>query len=766
MKKIIFSIIFLSACLYTNIGLAKTVFIEKYSGHIYAKEGEWPTSSDTLYDNISDVIERMCEDGDTLIIGGGPNMQEKQYIANDISLNGGILLNRRLNIRGTCNTDPEFRIHGGSVIFSGEGDADYIIYIDSGAQDSTVSHLQFINELTGPAIYLRNSAVIQDIKISNCKYGIFSCNDTQIVRTEIKDCDNYCLKLQGTENIYYSSFRGGKGLLITTNAMPVVNNCLIAGQSPYSVILTSGSHVQINNSIIVANGSYWYNEYVIKNQISSTATLDHCLILPSPYETDKYYYAPDNIVELDCIHESPGFRKSRRPAIVIFGSDDRGNLPYFNEIITPALEQYGWKGVMAYNSPSHASQNDWDIMRTLIKNGHQIANHAEMYSRNVQDHRGITIYYDSDATAIIDIQITDTDHDGYADNMIFRKSGEFDSTINGTGVIDFNINEFNRIGKICDYLNKSDIEGYYCTLRGEYTAGSRYLPDLITTAVLPEGLALDLDSERVWNGELRDPKAIFEQHLGPGYKMTGWVGPGNGTSSEMREKLMEFGYLGGRGGYPDRGSITLESFNVYNFFTHALGGIAKTNHPSSYDIKARWGAKFEWLKYHGGILYFYAHKLSEFDDSAWQNLLSEVNEAQLSVMTLDQAANFVRTYNPAGDLSTEDGKTFTRSMTGEGDFHFLWSSSCLNGGTSVSGLHDNVDLAYDLDGTAIENQPDIGPYEYPYALGDYDWDGDTDGWDLVKFINFFSEYNFYADINNDQTIDMDDLLKLTSHFGQ
>ena len=40
MKKIIFSIIFLSSCLYANMGLARTVFIEKYSDHIYAKEGE------------------------------------------------------------------------------------------------------------------------------------------------------------------------------------------------------------------------------------------------------------------------------------------------------------------------------------------------------------------------------------------------------------------------------------------------------------------------------------------------------------------------------------------------------------------------------------------------------------------------------------------------------------------------------------------------------------------------------------------------------
>ena len=746
---------------------AETYFIAKHGGDLHFSQNGWPSEPDPRVSDLEELVTNICNDGDTIVLDGGP-VGEKGiiYIGENLDDDGSLDVIRPVTIRGCDDADPGYFAHGGDVILSGQGISNYIIRILPGANGSVISHLHFNGGRNGPAIYISDQATIKDVVISDCKNGIFSCCNSNVYRAVIKDCLGYTIRLQGSEQVNYSIFSGGGGVLVGDGSSPTLNNCLIQGQAPYAVVLEDNSHVTLNNSILTGNGSYWYNEYVIRNQFTSTATLNNCIILPSPFETDKYYYNGMNVEVTNCLHEPPMFKRARRPAIVIFGSDDAGNLGYYVNVIKPALDKYGWKGVVAYNRPSQASEGDWSTMRSLVAEGHQIANHGDFYSRNVQDHSGFTIYYEHASAQDASIAISDTSGDGYADKMTFRVDGELDRRVNGTGVIDLEETKFNRIGKICDYLNGLEQVGYSCSLRGEYTAASRYLADVGNTLIPLEGLYLDLDSSRVWNGELYDTKRAFEENLGPGYSLTGWVGPGNGTSEEMRRELLKLGYTGARGGYPDRGSIMLESFNVYNFFTHALFVIFRTNDPSYQDIKARIGSQLEWLKYHGGILYYYAHNLNEFTARSWGALLELVKESGVDVMTLEQASEFVRTYNPTGDLTTNDNMTFTRTMKDEGDYRFLWSSPCLNAGIVVLGLHDKPELAFDVSGTPILNEPDIGPYEHPYALGDYDWDQDIDGLDLAAFRDRYINEDIFADLNNDQVIDSTDLQSFASHFGQ
>ncbi len=681
--------------------LATLWYLTERDGFLYVKAKTWPDEQSKIARSFQEIVDNICSDNDSLVLDGGELNKNKKYT---LKLFGPLLLNKALTIRGALPTDPQYDLHGGETLLDGTGLSQPHIYVSEGVSGVSVSNITITNGELGIKTF--GNSDVHDVKIDNTTIGIWSNSASKFSRLFLKNIYSHPFTLYGEEEITYSIIQGGKGLWIRAGS-PIFKNVLIIGQQPHAVILVSNTHVELINSIILAYGTYWYNEYAIANDISATATLKNSLVLPNPKEPDEYYRRSELIEEVDCIHNSPDFFKARRPAIVIFGSDDAGNLEYFEQIVAKELEKYGWHGVMAYSHPSAASSADWALMKDLKARGHQIASHGDRFSRNVQNHKGILVKLKNSSMGSATISITgDASNPDYSAYMVLKINGNPDNTVNGNGIINFN--EYNSLKQLCNFIDGSGCPNWGCELRGEQTAASKYLPELLDLNVPFDGIEIDLDSESVWKGEIRDPKLLFEKKLGPGYQHTGWVGPGNGTSPEMRAKLKEFGYKAARGGYPDRGSILLENFNVYNFWTHSLYGLFKTNEPSGQEIETKIGSQLEWIKYHGGVLYYYAHNTREFTRKAWNTLLSVVSISGVRVMTLEEAGNFVRTYNPVGDLHSEDGMVFKRSLLDNANYHLSLESPCINNGITW----DNIEKL-DFSSILLNGTPDIGPFEFP-----------------------------------------------------
>ncbi|MCD6565407.1 MAG: hypothetical protein J7K53_05645 [Bacteroidales bacterium] len=699
LNKIVFILLFISitACQ----SFATTWFVTLRNNLLYISEEKWPDEqSKNVVASLQDLFDNLCSPNDTVIFDGGFfNSHGLSYPLKDI---GKLNILKPLTIRGSLPLDPAFSSHGGKVILDGSNLNEASIYIAKGADSTSLANFSINNGYIG--IESHSTIYADRIKINNVVQGIKSSGSSIFNRVYVRNTSSYAMDLNGNETVLYSIIEGGVGIIVRVGRSPTINNSLIIGQNPNAFILTPTAHIDINNSIIVAYGSHKSNEYaIILNDRSASATLQNSLVLPSSQEgTAQYFKYPASIIEKNCFHTVPGFLKKRRPAIVVFGSDDAGNLEYFENTVCSALEVYGWHGVMAYSHPAAASEDDWAKLRMLHERGHQIASHGEYFSRNVQNHKGIILKFLGTSIDKVTISIHGT---AYSDSIFFEINGEIDKTINGNGKILFH--DFEYISQLCQYINSDACPNWQCSLQGEETAASHYLPDISSMHITNEGVEIDLDSQRVWMGELEDTKMLFEKKLGPGYEHTGWVGPGNGTSAEMRKMLKGYGYKAARGGYPDRGSILLENFNVYNFYTHNLHSVLQSNNPSMEQIEERIGSQIEWLKYHGGILYYYAHNAQEFSSMAWKNLLKFISKNDVQVMTLEEAANFVRSYDPSGDLHTDDDMIFTRTLADDANYHLGSNSICINAGV----LYNSPPVDYS--GIIIDAKNDIGPLEYP-----------------------------------------------------
>lgn len=93
----------------------------------------------------------------------------------------------------------------------------------------------------------------------------------------------------------------------------------------------------------------------------------------------------------------------------------------------------------------------------------------------------------------------------------------------------------------------------------------------------------------------------------------------------------------------------------------------------------------------GGVWVFQAHSAAEFSLTNWEEVFKGIQASGVPAVTLGDAINFAKTYDPSGDLATIDNMTYSRTMVDSENYHLNESSELINAGKIVSAIYGEAD---------------------------------------------------------------------------
>jgi hypothetical protein len=193
-------------------------------------------------------------------------------------------------------------------------------------------------------------------------------------------------------NLYYGKWENNASFLIynTTGTHNIFNVDFIGNN--LEAIKTTGTKspaVVVKNCMLLANGldagGNYYNINHGATGASASCTVSNTLSLSPPTvllgDTPSDYSYSEAVTEGGGnIKKSPLIKAGRRPAIVVFGTDDYQALDtYAPTIVGPKLAAKGWGGTFAVDTDGMNSAR-WTTAATLVAAGHEIASHGKTHT--------------------------------------------------------------------------------------------------------------------------------------------------------------------------------------------------------------------------------------------------------------------------------------------------------------------------------------------------------------------------------------------------
>lgn len=685
-----------------------TYYAKKIGSTIYYKSGSVPTAADSSVADLSAVIElEAVTAGDTVYVCAGT------FTGTEIDSDANINIAKELAyFGGMPSTDANYALHGGTVTLDANGAT-----VNEGIVRPTVNHtttgvigrLTLTNTATASGNYgfytAANNWHFDDIIVTKAGRGfaVLDGTGTVINRLMVKD-------IVSTSGLGYFTVTFTLNGLIAENCPggswfhggnPIINNFVLNGSSADAFLYVDVGSPVFNNGIIMNAGYANGAKYALFEGGTGAATCNNCIVLPNVADLAKISTGDWTLT--NCLYKNPMFKSGRRPAIAVFGVDDYGNLAYM-QMVAAKLQGYGWRGTYALNKS--ASLSDYTPIQALVSAGHTIAAHGDSYSNLMTDRTGLSMTYAGAATAA-DCAVTGAGD--YATGL---------SCVNDSvKVIDLDLTlaANNTIDKVVAVVNVGTATHGYTAAKRNTDSGNAVASKYLKTQSLDVKAGaknFDLDDTRVFKGEMRDVKAALG--TGIGSTVNGWVCPGNGSDAPMRSALLSYGFTGARGDGTTSTHL-MSSINIFNITPvslYSLFGNDANPQNTANKVESYVASTMEYLKYIGGIKFFYAHTTSELSAAGWDALLAEVNKSGIQVMTLDAAVAYLKTYDPSGDVATADSLTYTRTMVDAADYSLRPGSPAINAGVDVS-------LTTDFLGKPIRGVPDIGAYEHYGVTGNF-----------------------------------------------
>ncbi len=684
-----------------------------YPGKVMAKSGAWPTAEtgDTRNSDIQTIANARTA-GDIVIVGAGT------YSALMLSSANTCVVSKAITIRSPQVGDDQHPLHAGQVVFDGGSIDAIILYISiagivvervklqgglvSGAQKQvqgdytwTGNDLEFEGGrqalLQGSGICTLNRPVFHGATTGSLASGrvqIESGAAGSVINFPIfKNCNGMaCAYVKGNCTLNHPVFVDTThAAVMTSGATCTVNNPILSGISQdngYPFMAPTGAIV-VNNPVLSGGAQSW-------GRISSgTVTIN------GPRYT------------------SPRFGAPNRPSLLLFGIDDIGNLATF-ATLAGMLETYGWRGCYALNSPASVTSGQLDTVADLITRGHCITAHADHFANNLNDLRGLSISYSGSGAAVCTI----TTAGSAATNITVA--------IDGTTAVSVDITSSTLVPTVVSAIDAhAELACVKTNAAVNSSLYARYLSAAASVALSGTATEFGLEADLVYDDEMTAPKVFLTAAM-QARGLTDWVCdvwtcPGNDTDAQYRAQLVKRGYTVSRGEgiSGGLGTSTVMS-STFGIKAVAIENVCGSANPTQENVNIRIIGLIEAMQAQGSALCLMGHTSTDFSLAGWGKVLKAINEcAHVNVVTLPQAAEFIRTYDPSGDLATADGMTYTRTFLDEVDVRLLATSQAVHGGVVVDGVNNGSQV--DPWGNEMLDYPNIGPDQQDYAPGSGPW---------------------------------------------
>lgn len=566
-----------------------------------------------------------------------------------------------------------------------------------------------------------------------------------------------------TSTFNYSKFFGI--ILAGFNFSGTFNNCLFVG-SPGGMLYTSSDvagTVVFNNPIFYAN-TLGSAHILNKSQSTQTWTINNGVLAYHQLTPDTYGYngvTINNSVK----NQDPLFVGNKYPAVLSFASDDTGNIDWYYSTIAPALEAHGFRGTMALYSTLTSDQLSKAL--DLQARGHEMALHGLSHtivaegvslftilktgytcSRSYDDNllvctNGVTPNSYTLTNCTLDALRTQMSSDGYTVGALTAGYTNVPATVvgyipAGTSIATahtllslagpYTITKAGETIQIDDgILTTSGQHSYTLANYNTTTLRTAMIADGYTIPIVgggydgvPATCFMEIPAGTTINSAL---PMILEQDCTRNYIVTGglnyfqslginistYVCPIDVTSAGLRKWLHDSGlFVGARGNVNSPSLLpSIDAYRIPDFGTlfKTTTNCVASGETEANCIKRNVIARVGYMRQIGQVGVHLAHNESEMNAAQWDAMLDAVEQSGLSVMTLSQLANYIKTYDPSDDLATTDGMTYTRTLVDESDYHLSASSPAIDAATSTS-------LTTDYEGNPIYGLPDIGAYEY------------------------------------------------------
>ncbi len=759
--------------------------------------------------------------------------------------NTPLYLHKRLLLRQAEPSDPEYGTYGGSKpVLDGGGIVDSITDISNAGGGSTFKGLVFKGDsqssLYGP-LYVRYNQTDANIICIDCDVigthkVVYATSRTTIPHSFTRctftggnTSENRALNLGGS-HFYYCKFYDIPSPPTGSHGMSFYNCTIDNIRSGGGILYLGDSGTEPNE----------YDSYIVNTIVSRVNQRDmnglpdgfsHNIVQSIRYDStgDGELYIQGSVIEpraqwpgtcgantawseaADVIIDAATtklkaaryVKNNNYPIFATIGTDDSGSIPYFVYNMMPVLAVVGVHGY-ASEQGIYAS-TDASYLQRIVAAGHEIASHGMVFAQHVEDHSGIRIAYSGAGTGSFEINSSGGD---YATSMVLALDGSTVSTI------DFNVDSDHLLGEMSldELVFAINAVTGFSAVNVELTnAGgglAKYLPDTDETTLTSTLIdnQLNMQSSRVWMGELRDSKMLIEKVTGQ--PCTSFVSPGVGVDDAMEVALLDSGYSINRCGDTWSRS-TWDWLNVMNMNTIALAagvylpaavvvsgelvgssgqqmysgtlqhgdwvlpfsttginpvtftdgrqvivcgnagtesyssdGIATVNYMTGeytitfdstttgpvtvrysyadYDTVIDDFVEYKLTPYRhlGGILNFYAHN-GQCSMRGWQRLIQKLQAEGVRIVTLREAAAFAANFDPHNNMTITDGGRFqNRVMLDSTPSYELASDAIARGlGSTVSGLHDQADIAYGMNGI-FEHFLDDGVDSGAYPVND------------------------------------------------
>lgn len=631
--------------------------------------------------SINTAIAAASSNGDIIYVVAGTyseNVDAKTANGVTITASGGTV-----NVVGngsdhTWDMTKAYTINGPFVL-SGSASTNKNMVVNGADTDAAV-----INDVTlkdgtlGLQVYA-SSATFNRLKVTNhtATYGmtVTGTADTK------SPTFNYC---------WFEKYSATSMVLLSRGLLATFNNCLFTRASYNAVKQESSIAASVfNNCIFFANVNVGQDYHVITNGGSGTLTLNNCLILKNPFNTD--YGLLNTTDGGGNLYVSPRFMSRVYPMLCALSIDDASNITFWTQIADVA-EQYGMRVTIAVQTAS-VSAGNWTTLASYVARGHTVASHTRHHC-DLSSLNAFKVTHAAGTTATVSYSST---------------TGLLTTAIDGTTdlSVDTANASYDTISEVVAYINAQS--GYSATNIAaadstEYAKNglSSYLADVTDANIKTEYTAL-FDQTRYFAGEIAGSKTDIEAGI-PGYTAKALVYPGNyqGATSRAAVKAAGFTIAGA-----STTSKTLSSLDVFQ--------VARRQASSKYgfntsDIAWNVASSFSGYGREGLVMVVFDHTSSNFSLANWTTAIQALSQGGVSSLGLDGIIADV----VANGSTADSGTTYTRTLTDAANYYLQPNSPCIDTGKDVSKYTDYAGHDYRRFG---KGSPPIGLYAFQNAAG-------------------------------------------------
>jgi hypothetical protein len=496
----------------------------------------------------------------------------------------------------------------------------------------------------------------------------------------------------GTGTCRYCVFEPGlSGFVGTIRAVRVdttgtvnIDNCNISG-GKLAAVTTVGGTINIRNCVL-RGGSYEHatTTFVIVKE-GGTVNLSNNLII-GPFYSHQLYSGTMDMDTGNIVNESirSASVTGRRRSVLIPRVDDTENIAFAQDL-ADELYSRGLHG--SYCISGNGVVANAAALQTMHNQG-AMEVQAHGWSHSLMTN-ATNVYSITKVGATITVDRT-------ADQIVVNPGG----TVTGY--------KAKTLAQI-----QTELEGFGCTVGAlAYRLNSGSLGEIMqdsggaqASPYTPQ-LLLDTTAQTgFYKVELLDPLTILNATL-TGYSARTMSLPYGDTSPDVQVAMAAAGW-DGAGGDQWTSSLNLNAVNIYDVVYIDVTEFLTYDDPDADTLRDRMVEFCEWLQGEGRIVCLVSHTAAHCSIPQWSVMLDVAEQYDdIAITSLAGAVDLIT----AGDWSTSDNMTYTRSWVGDADYSVLSDSPCINAGT-------NVGLTTDYLGNPVPSGSgyDIGAYEYQFS---------------------------------------------------